>query len=42
MIPGDLAYVNKDLELVHLGRSDSQVKIRGHRVELRRNRIQAS
>ena len=32
---GDLAYVNKNLELVHLGRTDFQVKIRGHRVELR-------
>ncbi len=31
---GDLAYINKDKELVHLGRTDFQVKIRGYRIEL--------
>ena len=31
---GDLAYINENYEIVHLGRTDFQVKIRGHRVEL--------
>ncbi len=31
---GDLAYFNDLGELIHLGRKDSQVKIRGHRIEL--------
>ena len=35
---GDIAYFKKDGNLVCLGRSDSQIKIRGLRVELRWNR----
>lgn len=31
---GDLAYINEQNEIVHLGRTDFQVKIRGHRIEL--------
>ncbi len=31
---GDWAYWNQDIELVFLGRRDSQIKIRGYRVEL--------
>lgn len=31
---GDLAYINDSGEIIHLGRSDFQVKIRGHRIEL--------
>lgn len=34
----DLAFIKNDGELVHLGRTDFQVKINGHRIELRRNR----
>lgn len=30
----DLAYMNKNGEVVHLGRTDFQVKIRGYRIEL--------
>lgn len=35
---GDIAYFDKDGTIRCLGRSDSQIKIRGLRVELRRNR----
>ena len=31
---GDLAYINSNGEIVHLGRTDFQVKIRGYRIEL--------
>lgn len=31
---GDLAYINNERELVILGRKDSQVKVRGYRVEI--------
>lgn len=31
---GDLALIDKNYELIHLGRNDFQVKIRGYRIEL--------
>ena len=31
---GDLAYFTKNGELIHLGRSDFQIKLRGYRIEL--------
>lgn len=31
---GDLAYIDENYDIVHLGRSDFQVKIRGYRIEL--------
>ena len=31
---GDIAYINNNGELIHMGRNDFQVKINGHRIEL--------
>ncbi|MBT2263387.1 non-ribosomal peptide synthetase [Rhodococcus erythropolis] len=33
-LSGDLAYLNRDRQLVYIGRRDKQVQLRGHRIEL--------